>query len=121
MLRKIVVGIALIIMGFIAYSFYPEAMYHLSWNQIDNAVAASREIETALDYVYAIEKDFESTDVWGAMSDGQKNEWISKCRAKGVMICLSFIAAGVITFTIPVKLKSKSDDEKSQKTTSKLS
>lgn len=116
--RKIIIGIGLIILGFIAFNFYPEAVYHLSWSELDSVTNLTSEIDDFTDiaeeyykYKYAIEKDFDNLEVWGAMSDSQKDEWIRNCYIKGCIVAVLFIISGILTLTIPVVKKEDSEDE----------
>ncbi len=116
--RKIIIGITLIILAFIAFNYYPEAVYHLSWVELNSVTNLTSEINDITDiteeyykYKYAIEKDFDNLEVWGAMSDSQKNKWIRNCHIKGDIVALLFIASGILTFTIPVRKKKDLEDE----------
>lgn len=129
MARKIIIGLTLIILGFVSFSYYPQAIYHLSWEQMDNAITKTSELtdlteltENYYTYKYAIERDFDNVEVWGAMSDSQKEKWINKCYGKACIVCALFIISGILVLSIPVKKKKDRDTQKlkHQKLVSKL-
>ena len=110
MLRKIFVGIALIFLGFMAMTNYPDVQYHLTWEQVDKL--ADIKLEDVLEnpeYIIGIEKAVGSTKIWGEMTKEQKQKFIDNCHFQSMLILGAFVIASIMVFTIPVGKRRRDD------------